>query len=124
MKRTALRRVPMKPWRRNDADKVTPEDRDAVYRRDQGCVANILGAADTCRDQWGTPLILQGRYTPALLELDHIREYAMVGKRGKSEPRWMVLLCPWHHRLGNPPWATSNREAIRDYLARTGESVW
>lgn len=126
MKRTSLiRRIPMRAWRRDEADKVTTEDRDAVLERDKGCVANLLGAVEQCRDNWGNPLTLQGRYHRHLLELDHIRPFSMTGKRGPSELRWMVLLCPFHHRLGNPPWATGNRDVIRDYLERvSGESVW
>ena len=125
LRKSELRSKAMKPWRRAEADKVTPDVRSEVMRRDQGCVANLLGAKDACTDAWGRALILQGRYTPYLLELDHIRPAAMTGKRGPSTPRWMVAMCPGHHRLGNPPWATSNRDLIREYLDRvSGEDVW
>lgn len=106
-----------KPWRRPEAEKVTQEDWATVMSRDGGCVAPKLGATDPCRDRWGEALPARGRYRPDLLELDHIRPLAVVGKRAPSVPRWMVAMCPWHHRLGNPPWATGHRAEIRDHLA-------
>lgn len=119
MKRTALLRyVPLRrsPLRRKPArDPVNPADRAFVIARD-GCVARNLGAPDKCRDTFGNPFIPRER--PDLLEVDHIREASMVGKRGASTPRWMCGVCPWHHRLGNPPWATGHRPEIRAYLAR------
>ena len=120
MKRTALtRRTPIRAWRRAEADKVTPEIREAVLERDSGCIANLLGALDQCRDTWGNPLVLQGRYHRHLLELDHIRPFAMTGKRGPSDTiRWLAAMCPFHHRHGNPPWATGHRDVIREYLER------
>jgi hypothetical protein len=98
-------------------DPVSPEDHEAVLRRDGfRCVAIALGASDECRDMWGRPLQTNSGYQWRKLELDHIREQAMIGKRGKSQVRWMVAGCPWHHRLGNPPWLLVNRAAVREYL--------
>lgn len=101
-------------------DPVQPADHAYVVARD-GCVARNLGAPDKCRDTWGNPFIPRER--PDLLEVDHIREAPMVGKRGLSSARWMVGMCPFHHRLGNPPWATSHRAEIRAYLARVEGEV-
>ena len=111
MKRAPLirRAEKSRPWRRKDP--TDPAERNYVIARD-GCVAPTLGATDPCRDTWGNRF--DPRQRPDLLEADHIRDEPMMGKRGKR----MVGMCPWHHRLGNPPWATSNREAIREYLER------
>lgn len=114
MKRSPLRRSRPKAWRRADADRVTPADHAYVIARDR-CVAAALGASDRCRDTWGN--LFDPHKRPDLLEVDHIREAPMLGKRGMSHVRWMAGACPWHHRLGNPPWMTSNRAAVRAYLA-------
>ena len=108
-RRAPLRRKPMRPWRRSPADYTDAAERAYVVARDR-CVAAALGAPDRCRDTFGN--LFDPRRRPDLLEVDHIRDEPMMGKRGKR----MVGMCPWHHRLGNPPWATSNRDKIRDYL--------
>lgn len=88
--------------------------RAEVLARDKGCLANLLGATDNCRDKWGAVLPLQGRYAHSRLELDHIREQPMMGKRAPSDAEHLLTLCPWHHR--DSGWATSHRPELRAYL--------
>lgn len=113
MKRTPLRRKPVRPWRRSPADYTDAAERAYVVARD-GCTAAALGAPDRCRDTFGN--LFDPRRRPDLLEVDHIRDEPMMGKRAPSDRRHMAAACPHHHRLGNPPWMTSNRDKVRSYL--------
>ena len=101
MKRTPLRRTPMRPYRRKAKDKVTPAVANYVLARDFGCVAVVLDMEGKCG----------GR-----LELDHV-DNAGLGKRGPSTPDNLVTLCSLHHRMKTenaPAW----RPLLRAYLAR------
>ena len=100
------------PKRHGHADPVTPDVRARVLRRDGGCVAATLDTMHVCRDRWGWP------HHPAraeLMTLDHVQEaYGRMGQRAPSDPRHLVTLC-WHAHLDG--WATSNRPALRAYIA-------
>jgi hypothetical protein len=94
-------------------DRVTPATREAVLRRDGGCVAAILDPGHWCRDQWGHthPSIFLD-----LMTLDHVQEgYGRMGVRAPSDPAHLVTLCWGAHLLSH--WATSHRPELRDYLA-------
>ena len=92
MKRSPLKRKPHK-------DPVTSKMYEAVMERDKNeCVAPSLGASSNCDGQ---------------LTLDHVREFAMMGKRAPSDLKHLVVLC-WHHHLNG--WATAHRELLREYL--------
>ena len=94
MKRSFLRRKPPK-------DPVTPEMYRMVMNRDRECVAPQLDPfqSGTC----------SGRLT-----LDHVRDFAMMGKRAPSDMRHLVVLCEEHHLYSG--WATSHRGILREYL--------
>ena len=82
-------------------DAVTPELREAVLRRDGGCVASRFGLypyAGPC----------DGRLT-----LDHVKDQPRMGKRAPSDAAHLVTLC-WHHHLDG--WATAHRPELRAYL--------
>jgi hypothetical protein len=104
-----------KTWRRKPEDRESEADVNYVKVRD-GCVARTLGAPTKCTDNWGNPF--DPRQRPDLLEADHIRPAPMMGNRGPGGTRWMAGMCPFHHRLENPPWAVTHRADIRAYLAR------
>lgn len=109
-----------KPRRRNGhPDPVTPDLRALVLARDGGCVAAILDPGHLCRDRWGWP------HLPArveLMTLDHVQEaYGRMGQRAPSDPAHLVTLC-WSAHLGG--WATSNRPALRAYIASKGATRW
>lgn len=72
-------------------DPVTPALRDAVLKRDKGCVGPRLGMHDQCGSQFGSG-------TNVVLELDHVFTSGF-GKRGPSEMWNVVTLCGWHHRM-------------------------
>lgn len=91
-------------------DPVTPALRAQVLRRDGGCLAPYLGAPDGCRSAGGYPLPA----TSLDLELDHVRDAPMMGKRAPSDTAHLVALCHRHHQGG---WATRNRPLLRRYLA-------
>lgn len=122
MRRTALkRRTPLRSKPRRDDDKVTPELRLAVLRRDQGCVAPRLDPElDECRGRWGERVVvlrstsaMADLVDPSALTLDHVRDHAMIGKRAPSDEQHLVTLC-WHHHLDG--WATAHRDLLRAYL--------
>ena len=92
--------------------RVTPQVAAEVMQRDGGCVAVLLGAADDCRDKWGTAVRSDAK---AALTLDHVRDQPMMGKSAPSDARHLVTLCWGHHLHG---WATSHRPEIREYLER------
>lgn len=94
MKRTRPR------GRRHRPDPVTPEVRLFVLERDRGCVAVTLGEdMGDCR----------GR-----LQLDHVKDAPMMGRRAPSDPRHLAAICEFHHFYG---WATAHRPELRVYLA-------
>jgi len=81
-------------------DPVTPELREAVFRRDMGCIAPFIEKTiDLC----------SGRLT-----LDHVKDQPMMGKRAPSDMEHLVTVC-WHHHLDG--WATAHRPELRAYLA-------
>lgn len=63
-------------------DPVTPELREAVLERDQGCVGPRLGMPRACF----------GR-----LELDHIRASGGLGLRSASVITNLITVCGAHH---------------------------
>lgn len=99
--------------RRTRPDPVTPALREAVLRRDRGCVARKLKAPGSCTTRFGWPAGLD------TLELDHVREQPMMGKRAPSDMGHLVSLC-WFHHQGSG-WATANRPLLREYLASVNE---
>lgn len=90
---------------------MTPELREAVLRRDGGCIAARMEPEHGCTDRWGMP------HSPTaveLLTLDHVKDQPRMGRRAQSDPQHLVSLC-WGAHL-NTSWATSNRPALREYL--------
>jgi hypothetical protein len=100
---------------------LTPASiRQAVLARDNfACVAPIEDpAGGQCHDRYGRP----GYRVPIVhLELDHVGEGRM-GKAAPTEARFLVTLCPGHHRgVGEKAgyvWATCHRPLLRGYLAK------
>lgn len=86
-------------------DPVTPELRDAVLRRDRGCVARLVRCHHNREDGYACA----GRLT-----LDHVKSEPMMGKRAPSDMAHLATLC-WRHHLDG--WATSHRPELRAYLA-------
>ena len=92
-------------------DPVTPELYEAVWSRDQGCVAPLIDPlAGRCMNRWGGAPRSRSDY-----ELDHVRDQPMTGKRAPSDLSHLAVLCSGHHQRG---WATANRPALRRYLHR------
>ena len=90
-------------------DPVTPEVREAVLRRDGGCVApELWPCIEHGADCGSPPDPCDGRLT-----LDHVKDEPRMGKRAPSDPAHLVTLC-WHHHLDG--WATSHRPELRAYL--------
>lgn len=105
-----LRRKRPKPWFRDEEDKVTPEVRDAVLRRDGMCFAAMIDEEHECRDRFGMP------HRPdnlRLLTLDHVHDAATMGKRAPSDPAHLVALCASANNFG---WASAHRREERAYL--------
>lgn len=93
------------------ADPVTSAVREAVLRRDGGCIAHRLGFSHLCRDQWGN---VHGPYDLSRMTLDHVRDAPMMGKRAQSDASHLVVLCHFSH-IGSG-WATAHRPELRAYL--------
>ena len=93
-------------------DPVTPELRQAVLERDQGCVAIRLfpfdGSERPCPHDCFGPLTL-----------DHVQDgYGRMGKRAPSDMAHLAVVCRHHHLDG---WATSHRPELRAYLEAVNE---
>ncbi len=89
-------------------DKVTHEVAMAVFNRDRGCVALLLGGwSSQC---WGT------------IGLEHVQDGGgRMGRRAPSDVRHLVSLCQGHREpgmMGGHVWCTDkvNRQAMREYL--------
>ena len=90
-------------------DPVTSDIALAVFTRDGGCVAPLLGG--TYFDCWGRN------------RLEHVKEHPRMGRRAPSDPAHLVTLCQGHTEdgmKGGKVWATdkANRVAMRAYLAK------
>jgi hypothetical protein len=88
-------------------DPVSPELRQAVFARDEGCIAPRLGG--TSLDCWGRNRI------------EHVKAQPRMSKRAESQMDRLVTLCQGHTEdgmRGGYVWATDskNRERCRDYL--------
>ena len=112
MKRTALKRRPMKPWRRAEDDKVTPELHEYILDRDRICIAARFDLSHQCRTRFGTPHRSDDRRK---LTLDHVHDEATAGKRAKSDKWHLVAACGWANNEG---WCSAHRREEREYLAK------
>jgi hypothetical protein len=89
-------------------DPVTPELREAVFLRDQGCLAPRLGG--TAHDCFGR------------LRIEHVKAEPRMGVRAESVLSRLATLCEGHTEPGMRAgyvWCTAreNRAALRAYLA-------
>jgi hypothetical protein len=92
-------------------DPVTPDVRSAVFLRDKGCIAPLLG---------GTFMDCAGRLT-----LEHVKDELRMGVRAPSDMAHLVTLCEGHTENGRRAgyqWNTDkrNRALVRAYLERVG----
>ena len=110
--RVPLRRTRLKPWRRDESDKVTPTLREQIFARDGQCVAAKMDLSHQCRDRWGKP---HRSDDLARLTLDHVHDHATAGKRAPSDARHLVAACGWANNEG---WCSAHRAEERDYLRR------
>lgn len=72
-----------------------------------------------CADSFGNPLPFGSYASLAKLEMDHVPDEnaTAMGDRPPSDPKHLIAICPFHHRLSG--WATSKhgRSIERAYLA-------
>ena len=114
MKRSPLvrKRRLYRVWHRDEADKVTPELMEALWRRDKGCVLYQIEPGHECKDRWNNPHAYDRR---DLITPEHFWEdYAVKGKRAPSDLAHTVLLCA-SVNIGAP--SKARREAFRDWVA-------
>lgn len=88
-------------------DPVTPDTRLAVFARDKGCVAPLLGGS--VMDCWGR------------LTQEHVKSELRLGKRAPSDMAHLVTLCQGHTEPGmraGYAWNLDkrNRAKVRAYL--------
>lgn len=118
MKRTAIKRTPMKPWRRPVADRVPPEVADAAWLRDKGCVPAQLGAPGLCRDAFRNVHAWNDR---SRLTIEHVRDHAAMGApRAKSDLAHMLWGCAGHTVQS---WELAHKQQLREWLDRPVRSV-
>jgi len=98
-----------RPIRRHaHKDPVTPEMRQAVLERDgRTCVKPKIEPNTPDSTCFGP------------LTLDHVRDFAMLGKRAPSDMAHLVTIC-WNHHIIDG-WATSHRPELRAYLEAVNE---
>ena len=89
------------------SDRVSPELAQAVFDRDQGCIAPRLGGSSM--DCWGRRRI------------EHVKAEPRMGKRAEPQMDRLVEICEGHSEPGMRAgycWATDkrNRAAMREYL--------
>jgi hypothetical protein len=89
-----------------------------VYRRSEGCEANLIDRhAGPCYDAWGK-LIRPEQADWSRGEMDYVR----LGHHGDRHELLIdhIWVCPGHHRGAGPSagyqWATSHRREQREWL--------
>ena len=94
-------------------DRVTPELRAEVLRRDGCCVRSLFDDRHVCRDRFGVP---HAPYALHLLTLDHVHGgYGLMGVRAPSDLAHLVATC-WAANVTEPP-SHEFRQFERRYLA-------
>lgn len=93
-------------------DRVTPELREAVLRRDGRCFLTRIDAAHQCFDQWGDP---HASDDLDRLTLEHLKDHLAMSKRAPSDARHLVALDGYRNVV-RPP-TKAERAAMRDYVA-------
>ena len=92
-------------------DRVLPETRAAVFRRDGQCLLFVIDASHVCRDQWGEP------HAPddmGKLTIEHVRTDP--GGMRRSDQWHLVAMC--HHGNVNHAGSTTEARALLNaYLA-------
>jgi hypothetical protein len=83
----------MKPWRRPEEDKMTPEAHAAILARDKVCFLYRMDLRHVCRDRWGSIHEPDDRRQ---LTVDHVKDAPMMGKRGKRG----IAMCGWGNFMG------------------------
>lgn len=92
-------------------DRVSPELRELVLRRDQRCFLAKIDAAHECRDVWGQP---HASDDLDRLTLEHVKAHLAMGRRAPSDPAHLLALCGWRNSV-RPPTKTE-RALMRSYL--------
>lgn len=109
MKRSPLLRKRLwRPKPRPEAERVTPEQAEATFRRDGQCVLSLYEPHE-CRDRWGVP------HRPddfSKLTIEHFwPDYAVKGKRGPL----LATLCA-SINIGAP--SKAQRDILRAHVAK------
>jgi hypothetical protein len=108
----------MKPWRRDDADKMSGDVRTSILNRDKVCFLFMATLNHICRDQWG-----QVHMPNDLLKLtvDHVKKDLRMGDRAQSRLETGVAMC--FHGNNKPP-TKVERAAERAYLRKLYPAFW
>ena len=119
---SGLRRSLMRPWRRDEDDKVTPELRNYILDRDRICIAARIDSDHQCRTRFGVPHAADDR---RYLTLDHVHGKPFIGvlqitkeggygDRAPSDKYHIVVACG---DANNNGWCSAHRREERSYLA-------
>ena len=93
-------------------DRVTPELRESVLRRDGRCVLSRFDAAHECRDVWGREHEADDLDR---LTIEHVKTHLRLGRRAPSDAGHCLALCGYRNVI-RPP-TKVERGWMRDYLA-------
>lgn len=94
-------------------DRVTPELREFVLRRDGRCVLSIFDVAHECRDMWARP---HRSDDLDRLTIEHVKTHLAMSRRAPSDAAHCVALCGYRN-VNRPPTKTE-RAWMRAYLSR------
>lgn len=108
----------MKPWRRPESDKVTPELRRDVINRDRRCQIAAYDPAHVCHNEWGD---VHDSTDVGQLTYEHVKKNHRTGKRATSRIELAVATCHGGN-VGVP--SAIIREKWRDRLRLLYPTFW
>lgn len=95
---------------RSSSDRVTPELRAEVLRRDGACILYLLDQRHVCRDAWN---VSHSPFATHKLSIEHVKDEPRMGVRGPSDLAHCVAMC-YAANVAVP--SKDQRVAIRAYL--------
>lgn len=101
----------MKPWRRKEETKVTPEMHAYILDRDRICIAKRVDMTHQCRTRFGVQHPSDDR---RCLTLDHVHHAATTGVRAKSDKWHLIAACG---DANNNGWCSAHRAEERSWIA-------
>ena len=80
-------------------DRVTPELREEVLRRDGRCVLSMFDAAHSCYSAWDRP---HASDDIEKLTIEHVKDKLRMGRRAPSDASHCLALCGYRNAIRPP----------------------